>query len=86
MRGLNDVDTGVAELQALAGDRPDLLAEHAGVCLGWASVGQSIQAACFRAEAELCRASGAPSDLIEKWIAVGRERAGASQQAPYGRQ
>ena len=34
---IDDLDAAVAELRELAGHRPDLLAEHAGVCLGIAT-------------------------------------------------
>jgi acetyl-CoA carboxylase alpha subunit len=33
---VDDLDQAVAELQEVAGDRHDLLAEHAGVSAGWA--------------------------------------------------
>lgn len=49
---VDDQDQAVAELQALAGDRPDLLAEHAGVRLGWAQVVTPAEVPGFRAEAE----------------------------------
>lgn len=81
---VDDLDAAIAELREIAGSRPDLLAEHAGVCLGWAQDDTPAEAPCFQAEAELCRTAGAPADLIEKWISVGRERVGGSRQAPYG--
>jgi hypothetical protein len=79
--GIEDQDQAVAELQAF--NRPDLLAEHAGNCLGWAQAGRAVQAPGYRAEAELCRAAGADEATIEQWIAVGRRRAEQSQQQPY---
>ena len=80
---VDDLDQAVAELHALAGDRLDLLAEHAGVCLGWAEAVAPILAARFRAEADLCIAAGADPEKIRQWIPVGRERAEAAMQTPY---
>ena len=80
---IEDVGAAVAELQEVAGDRPDLLAEHAGVCLGWTEAVAPILAARFRAEADLCIAAGADPEKIKQWIPVGRERAEATQQTPY---
>jgi hypothetical protein len=78
---IEDQDQAVAELRAFA--RPDLLAEHAGVSLGWADAGTETQAPGFRAEAELCRAAGAPADIIEQWIEAGRARCRAANATPY---
>jgi hypothetical protein len=80
---IEDEDQAVVELQAFA--RPDLLAQHAGNCLGWAQAGRAAQAPGYRAEAEaeLCRAAGADETTIEQWIVVGRRRAEQSQQRPY---
>jgi hypothetical protein len=78
---IDDLDQAIAELRRFA--RPDLLAEHAGVSLGWAEVVSSIEAASFRAEAEVCIAAGADQELVEYWTAVGRERAEAMRQTPF---
>jgi hypothetical protein len=83
---VDDLDPAVAELQVLAGDRPDLLAEQAGVCLGWAQVITPAEARCFRAEAELCRAAGADSSAIGEWIEIGRKRAEQGRQQPHAGQ
>jgi hypothetical protein len=64
-------------------NRPDLLAGHAGVCLGWAEAIGGVQAPGFGAEAELATAAGAQPDLIEQWITVGRQRAEQSRHRPY---
>lgn len=48
---IHDLDQAVAELQEVAGDGPDLLAEHAGVCLGWVEVVAPDLARRCRAEA-----------------------------------
>jgi hypothetical protein len=83
-RGVADnLDAAVADLQVAAGGRSDLLAEHAGLALGMAEVGSSIQAASFRAEAEVCIAAGADQELVEHWTAVGRERAEAMERTPF---
>jgi hypothetical protein len=79
---VDDLDKAVAELQALAGGRPDLLAEHAGVCLGWAQVVTSAEARCFRSEAELCGVAGADESQIPAWVEVGRSRATRPRPGP----
>lgn len=80
---IDDLDAAVAELQEVAGDRPDLLAEHAGLCLGWAEAVVPDLASRFRAEADICIVAGADPEKIRQWIPVGRERAEAAKQAPY---
>jgi hypothetical protein len=80
---IEDQDQAVAELQAIAGDKLDRLAEHAGVCLGWAEVVTPAEGPLFRAEAEPCRAAGAPADLVENWIETGRQRARSARRRPY---
>lgn len=80
---IDDLDAAVAELREVAGDRPDLLAEHAGLCLGWAEAVIPILASRFRAEADLCVVAGADPERIRQWIPVGRERAEAARQTPY---
>ena len=77
---IEDQDQAVAELQAF--NRPDLLAQHGGLALGRAMVG-GAQAPGFRAEAMLCRAAGAPSDLIGNWVETGRQRARSVRTTPY---
>jgi hypothetical protein len=76
-------DQAVAELRELAGDRPDLLAEHAVVALGLAQAGGELQAPGFQAEAELCRAAAAEETVIRQWIETGRPRAEQGRQQPY---
>jgi hypothetical protein len=83
---VDDLDEAVAELQALAGSRPDVLAEHAGVSLGWAQVIAPAEARCFQAEAELARAAGADEAQIPGWIETGRKRAEQAHQQPYAGQ
>jgi hypothetical protein len=80
---IDDLAAAVAELQEIAGDRPDLLAEQAGVCLGWAEAVAPLMASRFRAEADLCIVAGADPEKIKQWVPVGRERAEAAMQVPY---
>jgi hypothetical protein len=72
-------DAGAAELRELAGDRGDLLAEVAGVSLGWAEGRGSEYEAEAAAIARLCRAAGADLEAISEWAKEGRRRAGRAQ-------
>jgi hypothetical protein len=71
-----DVDAAVAELREIADGRGDLLAERAGVILGFhdedARDGRWPRRAL---EAALCIAAGADLTRLTEWIAVGEERA-----------
>jgi hypothetical protein len=80
---IDDVGAAVGELLELAGHRPDLLAEHAGVCLGYAQEGPGLLAPMYRAEAEICVLAGADESLIPGWIEVGRRRALDAKAVPY---
>ena len=71
----------VAELKQAAAGRADLLAECAGIALGFGEGGED--AARYRQIAELCIAAGADQTLIERWIAVGRQRAAFAQAMPH---
>ena len=71
----------VAELTQAAAGRADLLAECAGTALGFGQGGQD--AARYRQIAELCIAAGADQALIERWVAVGRERATSAAARPH---
>jgi hypothetical protein len=71
----------VAELKHAAAGRADLLAECAGIALGFGEGGQD--AARYRQIAELCIAAGADQTLIERWIAVGRQRAAMARAMPH---
>ena len=66
-----------AELREVAGDRPDLLADVAGLALGSAERRGSEYEARGQAVAELCRMAGADEALIPQWIQQGRRRAEA---------
>jgi hypothetical protein len=71
-----DVDAALAELREVAGDRDDLLAERAGVALGFYAHDNRDLWASRALEAALCIAAGADLTRLTEWIAVGQERAG----------
>ena len=80
---IEDLDSAVAELPEVAGERADLLAEHAGLALGRAEAVDDTIAPQYRAEAELYVAAGADPAKLGPWIGVGRQRAEAAKQIPY---
>jgi hypothetical protein len=65
--------TAVAELKQAAAGWAALLAECAGLALGYGE--HQLDAARYRQIAELCVAAGVDETLIEAWIEVGRQRA-----------
>ena len=69
----------LTELAEIAGDRPDLLAQHAGLCLGAAEGGLDLLAPQYRLQAELAIAAGADETLIGRWREAGRQRAEAGR-------
>jgi hypothetical protein len=71
----------VAELQALAGGRADLLAEVAGIFEG-ASESEMDEPLCRQA-AGLCRKAGADPEAIPAWIEEGRRRKAAARKPPF---
>jgi len=73
----------VAELRELAGRRPDLLAEEAGLQLGTAE--GRMDEEWRRRIAGLCIAAGADTSQIEPWVQVGRERARAGSESRQAR-
>jgi len=73
----------VADLREVAGDRPDLLAEQAGILLGFHEGGLDEPRA--KAAASFCIAAGADQDLIPRWVTVGRERAEFAGRPPFSR-
>jgi hypothetical protein len=77
--------TGAAELRKLAGDRPDLLAEVAGIAPGASESKGPEYSAKGQAVAQLCRLAGADEALIPGWIAEGRRRAEAASLPPFSR-
>jgi hypothetical protein len=68
-----DRAAAVAELREIAGRRRDLLAQVAGLLIGfYAGTAEEPRA---RAAAGYCRVAGADQDLIPRWIAEGKLRA-----------
>jgi len=73
--------TAVEELREIAGDRGDLLAEVAGLLIGfYRGTMEELKA---QAAAQYCIVAGADADLIPRWIEVGRCRAAGAGQTPY---
>ncbi len=70
--------TAVAELREIAGDRGDLLAEVAGLLIGFYR--ETKQERKAQAAARYCVAAGADPDLIPHWIEEGRSRAAVAWQ------
>src|SRR5262245_31272519 len=68
--------TAVAELKRAATGWAALLAECAGLALGYGE--HQLDAARYRQIAELCAAAGVDQTLVEAWIEVGRQRASAA--------
>jgi hypothetical protein len=69
-----DVEAAVAELREIADGRGDLLAERAGVILGFRDDDGTWPIRAL--EAALCITAGADLTRLTEWIAVGQERAG----------
>jgi hypothetical protein len=65
----DETDAAVPELREIAGDRPDLLAEVAGILLD-ASEGE-LDEPRAKAAASFCIAAGADESLIPGWIEEG---------------
>jgi hypothetical protein len=68
--------TTLAELKQAAAGWAALLAECAGLALGYGE--HQLDAARYRHIAELCVAAGVDQTLVEAWIEVGRQRASAA--------
>ena len=70
----------VRELREMAGGRGDLLAEVAGLLIGYyRRTAQELKA---RAAASYCIAAGAGLELIPRWIETGSSRAAAARLIP----
>ena len=70
----------VRELREIAGGRVDLLAEVAGLLIGYyRRTAEELKA---RAAAYYCIAAGAGLDLIPRWIETGCSRAAAARLIP----
>jgi hypothetical protein len=76
----NEIAAAVAELREVAGDRPDLLAEEAGIQLGFHEGGLDEPRA--NAAAQVLIAAGAEESLLPRWIEEGRRRAEIRHRPP----
>ena len=70
----------LTELAEVAAGRVDLLAQHAGLAVGFRER-DSDAPICLQI-AQLCIQAGADTALIPRWIAEGRRRAAARQFPP----
>ncbi|HEY6295379.1 MAG TPA: hypothetical protein VIX15_06920 [Streptosporangiaceae bacterium] len=70
--------SAVAELREIAGDRGDLLAEVAGLLIGFYR--ETRQERKAQAAARYCIAAGADPELIPQWIEKGQSRAAVARQ------
>jgi hypothetical protein len=70
----------VAELSELAAGRADLLAEVAGIQVGFHQ--GDLDEARAKTIARLCRLAGADETLIPQWAEEGRRRAAAARMPP----
>ena len=76
----NEITAAAAELREVAADRPDLLAEVAGIGLGFHEGGLDEPRA--KAAAQVLIAAGADESLIPRWIDEGRRRAEIRHRPP----
>jgi hypothetical protein len=70
-----DVEAAVTELREIANGRANLLAERAGVTLGFYARENRDEWQRKALEAALLIAAGADLTRVTEWIAVGQERA-----------
>lgn len=82
-RALTGVEeaAALAELAEVAAGRSDLLAEQAGLALGFHE--HDTDWAVYLQAAQLCIKAGADTALIPHWIEAGRQRAAAAGQIPF---
>ncbi len=73
--------TAVAELKQVAAGWAALLAECAGLALGYGE--HQPGAARYRHIAQLCVAAGVDQTLVEAWIEIGHQRASAAAVTTY---
>lgn len=78
--GDEEAAAAVRELREIAGGRCDLLAEVAGLVIGYYR--RTAEEPRARAAAYYCIVAGARLDLIPRWIEVGCSRAAAAQLIP----
>jgi len=78
---LEEISVAVTELREIAGPRRDLLAQAAGLLVGfYRGTGEEARA---RTAASYCRAAGADQGLIPGWVSEGERRASCARQDPY---
>jgi hypothetical protein len=70
-----DVEAAVAELQEIANGRGDLLAERAGITLGFYARENREEWQSKALQAALLIAAGADLTRLTEWISVGQQRA-----------
>jgi hypothetical protein len=70
-----DVEAAVTELREIANGRADLLAERAGITLGFYARENRDEWQSKALQAALLIAAGADLTRLAEWIAVGQERA-----------
>jgi hypothetical protein len=70
-----DVEAAVAELREIANGRRDLLAERAGITLGFYARENRDEWQRKALEAALCIAAGADLTRLTEWIVEGQDRA-----------
>jgi hypothetical protein len=73
-RHLLDVDAALAELQEIANGRCDLLAEQAGITLGFYARENRDEWSRKALQAALIIVAGADLTRLTEWITVGQER------------
>jgi hypothetical protein len=78
--GTREAAAAVLELRDMAGGRIDLLAQVAGLLIGYYR--RSAEETRARGAAYLCIAAGATLDLLPQWIDVGGARAAAARLIP----
>lgn len=71
----------LAELREIAAGRSDLLAQEAGLALGFGEA--QPDADRYRRMAELLLKAGADAAVIPRWVEVGRDRARSGRAKPY---
>jgi hypothetical protein len=71
----------LTELAEVAAGHADLLAEQAGLALGFHE--HDIDSPVYLQVAQLCLKAGADTTLISRWIEEGRQRAAVARQIPF---
>ena len=83
--GLTEAEeaAGAAELRQVAAGRNDLLAQEAGIELGFAESRGDQERNRAEQIARLCRLAGADEELVPQWIETGRRRAEERRMPPF---